>query len=454
MSFHEALAALKSHAAALEPLRARDLFARDPGRAKEFSVEIDGLLFDFSKHKITSETVRLLVELARARHFEARREALFSGESVNNTEGRAAMHMALRDLSGKPIGIGGVDVRPDIEREREKVLSFARAVRTGAAKPAKGERFTDVVNIGIGGSDLGPAMACRALSPYRGEGPRTHFVANVDGADLADTLSPLDLSRTLFIVSSKTFTTQETMANAASARARVVEALGEAAVAQHFAAVSTKLDKVAEFGIAADRVFGFWDWVGGRYSLWSAIGLALAISVGPEHFTAFLQGGFDVDEHFRTAPIEKNIPALMGLLGVFHRNALGRAAHAVIPYDQRLARFPAYLQQLDMEFERQIRAARRLKGRDRDGSRDLRRARHQWPARFFPASAPGDGCRSDRFSDRRRACRSGRASSRAALCELSRAKRSLYARAHARRSAGALAQGGKVRSRDRAPRAA
>ena len=205
-----------------------------PARAKEFSVEIDGLLFDFSKHKITSETLRLLVELARARHFEARREALFSGKSVNNTEGRAAMHMALRDLSGKPIGIGGVDVRPDIEREREKVLSFARAVRTGAAKPAKGERFTDVVNIGIGGSDLGPAMACRALSPYRGEGPRTHFVANVDGADLADTLSPLDLSRTLFIVSSKTFTTQETMANAASARARVVEALGEAAVAQPF----------------------------------------------------------------------------------------------------------------------------------------------------------------------------------------------------------------------------
>ncbi len=192
-------------------------------------------------------------------------------------------------------------------------------------------------------------MACRALSPYRGEGPRAHFVANVDGADLADTLSSLDLSRTLFIVSSKTFTTQETMANARSARARVVEALGEVAVAQHFAAVSTRLDKVAEFGIAPDRVFGFWDWVGGRYSLWSAIGLALAISIGPENFIEFLRGGFDVDEHFREAPLEKNIPALMGLLGVFHRNALGRAAHAVIPYDQRLARFPAYLQQLDME---------------------------------------------------------------------------------------------------------
>jgi len=349
MPFHEALAALKSHTAALEPLRARDLFARDPGRVREFSVEIDGLLFDFSKHKITTETVRLLIELARARDLEARREALFSGESVNSTEGRAAMHMALRDLSGRPIAIGGADMRPEIEREREKVLSFARAVRSGAAQAANGERFTDVVNIGIGGSDLGPAMACRALSPYRGEGPRTHFVANVDGADLADTLARLDLARTLFIVSSKTFTTQETMANAASARARVVERLGEKAVAQHFAAVSTRLDKVAEFGIAPDRVFGFWDWVGGRYSLWSAIGLALAISVGPENFMELLRGGFDVDEHFRAAPIEQNIPAMMGLLGVFHRNALGRAAHAVIPYDQRLARFPAYLQQLDME---------------------------------------------------------------------------------------------------------
>ncbi|ARN80251.1 glucose-6-phosphate isomerase [Methylocystis bryophila] len=349
MNFHQALAALQSHAAALEPLRARDFFARDPVRFREFSVEIDDLLFDFSKHKITAETVRLLIELARARNLEARRAALFAGEPVNNTEGRAAMHMALRDLSRRPIQMGGVDMRPEIEREREKVLSFAQSLRSGAVKTFGGERFTDVVNIGIGGSDLGPAMACRALSPYRSEGPRAHFVANVDGADLADTLSSLDLSRTLFIVSSKTFTTQETMANARSARARVVAALGEAAVAQHFAAVSTRLDKVAEFGIAQDRVFGFWDWVGGRYSLWSSIGLALAISVGPENFIAFLQGGFDVDEHFREAPLEKNIPALMGLLGVLHRNVLGRAAHAVIPYDQRLARFPAYLQQLDME---------------------------------------------------------------------------------------------------------
>ena len=341
--------ALDAHARALSAERTRDLFSRNPLRFKEFSVSLDDFLFDFSKHKITRETLTLLVALAKARDFEGRRSALFAGEPVNNTEGRAAMHMGLRDFSGKPIVVQGVDMRRDIEATRERVFAFARAVRSGAILGAGEETFTDIVNIGIGGSDLGPAMAARALSPYRGDGPRTHFVANVDGADLADTLEPLDLSRTLFIVSSKTFTTQETMANAASARARVVAALGEAAVAKHFAAVSTRLDKVGEFGIDPTRVFGFWDWVGGRYSLWSSIGLALAIGVGPDHFMQFLQGGFDIDTHFRNAPLEENIPALMGLLGVWHRNVLGRAAHAVIPYDQRLARFPAYLQQLDME---------------------------------------------------------------------------------------------------------
>lgn len=344
-----AFTALKSNADALESVRARDLFARDPARFAKFSVALDDFLYDFSKHKLTGETVALLVALAKARNLEARRDALFSGARVNNTEQRAAMHMALRDLSNQPILIDGEDVRPLIEAEREKVFAFARAVRSGTARGATGETFTDVVNIGIGGSDLGPAMAARALSPYRDGGPRTHFVSNVDGADLADTLADLDLARTLFIVSSKTFTTQETVANAASARARVVATLGEAAVAAHFAAVSTKLDKVAAFGVDSARVFGFWDWVGGRYSLWSSIGLALAIGVGPENFTAFLRGGHDIDEHFRAAPLEKNIPALMGLIGVWHRTVLGRCAHAVIPYDQRLARFPAYLQQLDME---------------------------------------------------------------------------------------------------------
>ncbi len=344
-----AFKALDVHARALAPAHVRDFFTQDPKRFETFSVSLDDFLFDFSKHKITRETLDLLVALAEARNLTARRSALFAGEPVNSTEGRAAMHMALRDLSGGPIIVQGVDMRREIEAEREKVFAFAQAIREGALTGAGGLPFTDVVNIGIGGSDLGPAMAARALSPWRGAGPRTHFVANVDGADLADTLAPLDIARTLFIVSSKTFTTQETMTNAASARARVVAELGEAAVAKHFAAVSTRLDKVSQFGIDASRVFGFWDWVGGRYSLWSSIGLALAVSVGPKHFMEFLRGGFDIDTHFQQAPLDKNIPALMGLLGVWHRNVLGRAAHAVIPYDQRLARFPAYLQQLDME---------------------------------------------------------------------------------------------------------
>ncbi|WP_424363168.1 glucose-6-phosphate isomerase [Methylocystis parvus] len=345
-----AFLALDTHAPTLSNLRTVDLFAADAARFANFSVALDeNFLFDFSKHKATRETIDLLVALAKARKLEAWRNALFGGETVNNTENRAAMHMALRDLSTRPLMVGGENVRALIEAEREKVYAFARAIRSGEAKGATGLTFTDVVNIGIGGSDLGPAMAARALSPYAGEGPRAHFVSNVDGADLADTLAGLDLARTLFIVSSKTFTTQETMANAASARARLVAALGEAAVSKHFAAVSTKLDKVAAFGIDASRVFGFWDWVGGRYSMWSSIGLALAIAVGPENFTEFLRGGFDIDEHFRSAPLDKNIPVLMGLLGVWHRNVMKRGAHAVIPYDQRLARFPAYLQQLDME---------------------------------------------------------------------------------------------------------
>jgi len=328
-----AFLALDSHALTLEYTRTLDLFAADPLRFENFSVAMEDFLLDFSKHKVTRETVDLLIALARARKLEERRAALFAGEAVNNTEHRAAMHMALRDLSTRPVTVDGVDVRPLIESEREKVFAFARAIRSGDAKGATGEAFTDVVNIGIGGSDLGPAMAARALSPFADGGPRTHFVSNVDGADLADTLSRLDLARTLFIVSSKTFTTQETMANAASARARLVAALGEAAVAKHFAAVSTKLDKVAAFGIASDRVFGFWDWVGGRYSLWSSIGLALAIAIGPEHFMQFLRGGFDIDEHRRSAPLDKNIPVLMGLLGVWNRNFLGLDSLAVLPYD-------------------------------------------------------------------------------------------------------------------------
>ncbi len=344
-----AFAALEAHRAQIAGARIADLFDRDPRRFERFSVRLADMLFDYSKHKATSATIQLLVALARAAKLEERRAALFAGEKVNVTERRPALHMALRNLTDRPFCVDGRDVMPDVRDVRARVASFAQAVRAGAIRGARGEVFTDVVNIGIGGSDLGPAMAARALSPYMSPKLRGHFVSNVDGADLGDTIRSLDPARTLFVVSSKTFTTQETMANAASARKFVADALGEAAVADHFAAVSTRLDKVAEFGIRPDRVFGFWDWVGGRYSMWSAIGLSLVIAIGPEPFEEFLRGGQDVDEHFVSAPLDANIPVLMGLLGVWRRNMFAESVHLVIPYDQRLARFPAYLQQLDME---------------------------------------------------------------------------------------------------------
>lgn len=343
-----AFAALKAHKTAMEGVHIADLF-KDAGRFETCHARLDDLLFDYSKHRVTAETLQKLFALARAADVEGRRKALFAGEHVNLTEDRAAIHMALRNLSGRPVMIDGRDVMGDVIAEREKVLNFAEQVRSGAIRAANGAPFTDVVNIGIGGSDLGPAMAARALSPFRGNGPRTHFVSNVDGADLADTLKTLDPSRTLFVVSSKTFTTQETMTNAASARAVIAQALGEAAVGDHFAAVSTKLDLVAKFGIKPERVFGFWDWVGGRYSIWAAIGLSLAIAIGRDHFEAFLRGAEDVDTHFVETPLERNIPVLMALLGIWYRDAWGYGSQAVIPYDQRLGRFSAYLQQLDME---------------------------------------------------------------------------------------------------------
>ncbi|HRY04481.1 MAG TPA: glucose-6-phosphate isomerase, partial [Beijerinckiaceae bacterium] len=344
-----ALAALETHRSEIASRRTIDLFAEDSRRFERFSLRLDDLLFDFSKHRADARTMELLVALARAAKVEERRAALFAGEKVNLTEHRPALHMALRNLDGGPILVDGQDIMPEVRDVRAKVATFAEAVRSGAIRGARGDALSDIVNIGIGGSDLGPAMAARALSPYCAPHLRLHFVSNVDGADLADTLKGLDPAKTLFIVSSKTFTTQETMANAASARRWLADALGEAAVADHFAAVSTRLDKVAEFGIRPDRVFGFWDWVGGRYSMWSAIGLSLVIAVGAQNFEDFLRGGQDIDTHFQSAPLDQNIPVVMALLGVWRRNIWGEPTHVVIPYDQRLARFPAYLQQLDME---------------------------------------------------------------------------------------------------------
>jgi glucose-6-phosphate isomerase len=325
-----------------------ELFTGDANRFASFSVSLDDLLLDASKTALTAEAWAALLALARAAGVEARRDAMFAGEPINATEGRAVLHTALRNRSGRAVHVAGRDVMPDVLETLRRLGDFAAGVRAGAIAAADGGRFSDVVNIGIGGSDLGPAMATQALRPYH-DGPRVHFVSNIDGAHLADTLAGLDPARTLFIIASKTFTTIETMTNARSARAWLAGRLGEAAVADHFCAVSTALDKVAAFGIRPERVFGFWDWVGGRYSVWSAVGLPVMIAIGPERFDAFLAGAHAMDEHFRTAPLKRNLPVWLGLVGVWHRNAMGCASRAVLPYDQRLARLPAYLQQLDME---------------------------------------------------------------------------------------------------------
>lgn len=315
-------------AARLRPIHLRELFADDPSRFERFSFTFDDLTLDISKEKLDTAALDALLALARMAEVESWREAMFAGTPVNETEGRAALHMALRGGAAPPPG-------DDVERVRADFLAFAERVRK--------DRFTDIVNIGIGGSDLGPAMAVRALSPDA-DGPRAHFVSNIDGAHLGDTLRGLDPATTMVIVASKTFTTLESMTNARSARAW----LGDHA-AVNMAAVSTNLAACAAFGIPRDRVFGFWDWVGGRYSLWSAIGLSLAMAVGTRQFQAFLDGAAAMDRHFREAALEENLPVLLAVTGIWRRNAMGWPTVALVPYDQRLERFPAYVQQLEME---------------------------------------------------------------------------------------------------------
>ncbi len=329
-----------------EDLRAS--FAADPQRFSRFSASLDDLLMDYSKCAVNDEVLDQLEQLITVAGVAEKRDEMFSGAPINFTEGRAVLHTALRNRSNRPVMVDGRDVMPDVNGVLEAMGAFADGIRSGEMKGATGKAITDVVNIGIGGSDLGPVMATLALAPFH-DGPRLHFVSNIDGAHIADTLKTLSAETTLFIVASKTFTTIETMTNAQTARAFIAGALGEAAVGHHFCAVSTALDKVAAFGIDASRVFGFWDWVGGRYSIWSAIGLPLMIAIGPDNFGDFLAGGHAMDEHFRNAPFRQNLPMLLGALGVYHRNVLNYATRAILPYDQRLSRFPAYLQQLDME---------------------------------------------------------------------------------------------------------
>ncbi len=351
-SFNElrSVQALRAHQSALSGTHLRQLFQENASRAQELSLDAVGFYFDYSKNLITTETRKLLVELAEERNLKSAIEAMFRGDKINLTEGRAVLHTALRAKKGSVVEVDGKNVVPDVHAVLEQMSAFSNKVRSGAHVGHTGKRIKNLVNIGIGGSDLGPLMAYEALKHYSLRDLTVRYVSNVDATDFAEAVRDLDVSETLFIVCSKTFTTLETLANARLARALVVEQLGsEAAVAKHFVAVSTNAAEVSKFGIDTANMFGFWDWVGGRYSYESAIGLSLMIAIGPEAFYEMLAGFREMDEHFRTAPFEENLPVLLALLGVWYNNFFGAESHAVLPYDQYLRLFPAYLQQLDME---------------------------------------------------------------------------------------------------------
>ena len=343
--------ALESHYQEVNALHLRDLFAADPERGERFTVDALGLFFDYSKNRVTDETMKLLVELARESGLQSRIEAMFRGDKINVTENRAVLHVALRAPKGSSVLVDGEDVVPAVHEVLERMAAFSRRVRSGEWKGHTGKRIRNVVNVGIGGSDLGPVMAYEALKHYSDRSMTFRFVSNVDGADFAEAVIDLDPAETLFIISSKTFTTLETITNAQSARAWLVKGLGgdESSVAKHFVAVSTNAEGVGKFGIDTANMFGFWDWVGGRYSMDSAIGLATMLAIGPENFRAMLDGFHQMDEHFRSTPFERNLPVLLGLLGLWYTDFFNAQTVAVLPYEQYLKRFPAYLQQLTME---------------------------------------------------------------------------------------------------------
>ena len=352
--------ALAAHRLELDGVHVRALFEADPQRYQKFSRAFNGLLFDYSKHRITDTTVRLLVALAEQADIPGWIQRLFSGDKINVTEGRAVLHVALRNRGDRAVLVDGEDVMPAVKRVLGRMRAFADRIRSGEHTGHTGKPITDIVNIGIGGSDLGPMMVTEALKPYWHERLRVHFVSNIDATHLVETLKDLSPQTTLFCVASKTFTTQETITNAMSARRWLLDALvNETAVAKHFVALSTNRQAVVEFGIDADNMFEFWDWVGGRYSLWSAIGLPIALVIGMDRYEQLLVGAYEVDEHFRTAPLADNIPVLMASLGIWYHNFFDAHSHAILPYDQYLHRFAAYFQQADMESNG--------KGVDRDG---------------------------------------------------------------------------------------
>ena len=341
---------LQTHCNDSNDLHLRDLFSSDSKRGKRFSAQAEDIYLDYSKNHITTETMELLFRLARSRNVEPLRDAMFSGEKINTTENRAVLHTALRNISCSPVIVDGKDVMPDIMAVLQHMEKFSESVRDGSWFGHTGKRITHVVNIGIGGSDLGPVMVTEALKFYSQRNIHVHFVSNVDGTQLEETLTDLDPAETLFIIASKTFTTDETMTNAQSARGWLIEKLGsEDAVAKHFVAVSTNMGQVAKFGIDPANMFIFWDWVGGRYSLTSAIGLSIMLSIGPKHFHSLLKGFEAMDDHFHTAPLEENLPVILALVGIWNTNFLGAESEAILPYDQYLHRFPAYFQQGNME---------------------------------------------------------------------------------------------------------
>ncbi len=342
--------ALEAHHEEIKDIQIKDLFASDVNRFETFNKNLGDILFDFSKHRITGETLKLLVNLAEQAGVPAFIDKMFSGERINITENRPVLHVALRNRSNRPVYVDGEDVMPGVNAVLAKMKRFANGIRSGERRGFTGKQFTDIVNIGIGGSDLGPVMVTEALKPWWQEGLNVHFVSNIDGTHIAETVKPLNPETTLFLVASKTFTTQETITNAKSARSWLLDALKEdAAVASHFVALSTNAEEVSRFGIDVENMFEFWDWVGGRYSLWSAIGLSIAIVIGPDNFEELLAGAHETDEHFRTTPLAENIPALMGLIGLWYHNFFGADTHAILPYDQYMHRFAAYFQQGDME---------------------------------------------------------------------------------------------------------
>ena len=342
--------ALEAHYQEMKEKHMRDLFKQDPSRFGKFSLRFNDILLDYSKNRITEKTMALLVDLAMQADVTGWRDKMFTGEKINFTENRAVLHVALRNRSNRPIHVDGKDVMPAINAVLEQMGRFCDTVREGKWKGYTGKAITDIVNIGIGGSDLGPVMVTEALKAYGKPGFTPHFVSNIDGTHLAETLKYLDAETTLFIIASKTFTTQETLTNAHSARDWFLRRAGdEAAIAKHFVAVSTNAEEVSRFGIDTKNMFEFWDWVGGRYSLWSAIGLAIALYIGMKNFESMLAGAHEMDEHFRTAPLDKNMPVMLALLGIWYNNFFGAQTHAILPYDQYLHRFPAYFQQGDME---------------------------------------------------------------------------------------------------------